>query len=94
MFLKILIALQYIKMEYQKIANLLDNVLNQPSKFKTRNWVEINDESRGTYNGNRIKFKTAMLRSNVCDYADAYILVNGTITITSDGDDDAAKRAD
>ena len=81
-------------MEYQKTANLLENVLNQPSKFKTRNWVEINDESRGTYNGNRIKFKTAMLRSNVCDYADAYILVNGTITITSDGDDDAAKRAD
>ena len=90
MFLKILIALQYIKMEYQKIANLLDNVLNQPSKFKTRNWVEINDESRGTYTGNSIKFKTAMLRSNLCDYADAYILLNGT----GDGDDDAAKRTD
>ena len=53
-------------MEYQKIANLLGNTLNQPSKFKTRNWVEINDESRGTYNGNTIKFKTTMLRSN-CD---------------------------
>ena len=73
---------------------MLDNVSNQPSKFKTRNWVEINDESRGTYTGNSIKFKTTMLRSNVCDYADAYILVNGTITITRDGDDDAAKRAD
>ena len=36
-------------MEYQKIANLLDAALNQPSKFSTRNWVEINDESRGTY---------------------------------------------
>ena len=94
MFLKILIALQYIKMEYQKIANLLDNVLNQPSKFKTRNWVEINDESRGTYTGNSIKFKTTMLRSNLCDYADAYRLVNGTITITGDGDDYGAKRAD
>ena len=94
MFLKILIALQYIKMEYQKIADLLDNVLNQPSKFKTRNWVEINDESRGTYTGNSIKFKTTMLRSNLCDYADAYTLVNGTITITGDGDDYGAKRAD
>ena len=53
-------------MEYQKIANLLGNTSNQPSKFKTRNWVEINYESRGTYNGNTIKFKTTMLRSN-CD---------------------------
>ena len=70
------------------------NVLNQPSKFKTRNWVEINDESRGTYTGNSIKFKTTMLRSNLCDYADAYTLVNGTITITGDGDDYGAKRAD
>ena len=81
-------------MKYQEISNLLDNVSNQPSKFRTRNWVEINNESRGTYTGNSIKFKTAMLRSNLCDYADAYILVNGTITITGDGDDDAAKGLD
>ena len=47
-------------MEYQNIANLLDNTSNQPSKFRTRNWVEINDESRGTYTGNSIKFKTTM----------------------------------
>ena len=78
-------------MEYQKTANLLENVLNQPSKFKTRNWVEINDKSRGTYTGNSIKFKTTMLRSNLCDYADAYILVNGRIAITGAGNDDAAK---
>ena len=51
-------------MEYQKIVNLLENTSNQPSKFRTRNWVEINDESRGTYTGNSIKFKTTMLRSN------------------------------
>ena len=69
-------------MEYQTIANLLGNTLNQPSKFKTKNWVEINDELRGTYNGNSIKFKTTMLRSDLCDYADGYILINGTITIT------------
>ena len=39
-------------MEFQKIANLIDGVSNQPSKFITKNWVEINDESRGTYNVN------------------------------------------
>ena len=72
-------------MEYQKLANLLDSTPNQPSKFKTRNWVKINDESRGTYTGNDITFKTAMPTSNLCDYADAYILVNGTITITGAG---------
>ena len=81
-------------MKYRKNANLLDNALNQPSKFKTRNWVEINDESRGTYTGNSIKFKTTIPRSNLCDYADAYLLVNGTITVIGDGGDDAAKRAD
>ena len=67
---------------------------NQPSKFRTRNWVETKDESRGTYTGDDIKFKTTMLRSNLFDYADAYILVKGTITIAGDGDDDAAKRLD
>ena len=81
-------------MEYQKISNLLDSASNQPSKFKTRNWVEINDESRGTYTSNDIKFKTTMLRSNLCDYADAYILVKGNITIAGTGADDAAKRLD
>ena len=81
-------------MEYQKIANLLDNASNQPSKFRTKNWVEINDESRGTYTSNDIKFKTTMLRSNLCDYADAYILVKGTIRITGAGDDAAARQAD
>ena len=45
-------------MEYQKIANLLGNASNQPSKFKTKNWVETNDESRGGYTtGSDIKFK-------------------------------------
>ena len=81
-------------MEYQKIANLLDNASNQPSKFKTKNWVEINDELRGTYTGNEIKFKATTLRSNLCDYADACILVNRRITITGTGSDAAARQAD
>ena len=63
-------------MEYQKIANLIDRTSNQPSQFRTKNWVEINDESRGTYNVNsQIKFKTTMLKSSLCDYSDASFLL-------------------
>ena len=69
-------------MEYQKIANLINAASNEPSKFRTKNWIEINDESRGTYHVNsQIKFKTTMLKYSLCDYSDAYILVKGTITI-------------
>ena len=51
-------------MEYQKIANLLNDESNKPSKFKTKNWVEINDNITGAYCSNKqIRFKTAMLRS-------------------------------
>ena len=71
-------------MEYQKIINLLDNTPNRPTKFSTKNWVEIDDESRGTYNTNsQIKFKISMLRSSLCDYSDAYMLVSGTITVAA-----------
>ena len=74
-------------MEYQKKANLLDGASNKPSKFRTRNWVEIND----AYPPNkRIRFKTAMLRSNLCDYIDAYILVKGNITVNNTAADGAA----
>ena len=47
-------------MEYEKIANLLETESNQLSKFRTRNWLEIFDELRGTYTSNDIKFKTTM----------------------------------
>ena len=78
-------------MEYQKIANVIDDASNQPSKFRTKNWVEINDESRGTYNVNsQIKFKTTMLKSSLCDYKDAYIIVKGTITVNNTAADGAA----
>ena len=73
-----------IIMEYQKIANLLDNTSNQPSKFRSKNWVEITDESRGTYAANKqIKFKTSMLRSSLCDYSVAYILVKENISVNN-----------
>ena len=77
-------------MEFQKIANLLDGASNQPFKFKTKNWVEINDTSRGPCNlNNQIKFKTTMLKSSLCDYSDAYILIEGTITVNNTAAADA-----
>ena len=82
-------------MEYQKIENLIDSASNQSSKFKTKNWVEINDESRRTYTVNsQIKLKTTMLKSSLCDYSDAYILVKEKITITGAEDDAVARQAD
>ena len=55
-------------MEYQKIISLLVNTPNKSTKFRTKKWVQINDESRGTYNTNsQIKSKTLMLKSNFCD---------------------------
>ena len=62
----------------------MDNTSNQPSKFRTKNWVEINDNSRGTYNTNsHIKLKTSMVKSILCDYSDVYTLVKGRITIAA-----------
>ena len=69
-------------MEYQKIINLLYNTPSQPTKFRTKDWVEINDDARRTYNTNyQIKFKTSALKSILCDYSDAYVLVSRTITV-------------
>ena len=71
-------------MEYQKIINLLDNASNQSSKFRTKNWVEINDESRGTYPvTSQIKFKTTVLKSSLCNYSDTYLLVKGNIIVNN-----------
>ena len=71
-------------MEYDKINNLLlseDNESEQLSKFVTRQYVKVNSISN-TYNENKsIRFKTPMLRSDLCDYSDAYILVKGTVTV-------------
>ena len=61
---------------------MLDNKPNQPTKFRTKNWVEMHDESHGVYRiGNQIKFKTSMLRSGLCDYSDAYIPAKVTVTV-------------
>ena len=71
-------------MQYQKIANLLNDATNKSPKFRTKNWVEINDDIRHAYSPNKqIRFKAAMLRSSLCDYSDAYILVKGNISISN-----------
>ena len=68
-------------MEHQKLIKLLDDTTNQPSTCRTWNWVEINYESWGKYDNSNIKFKTSMIRSNLYDYSDAYILVKGILTV-------------
>ena len=72
-------------METQKIANLLGDADNESSKFATRKWYVINDQNNTDYGeGNEdsttVKFKTKFIKSNLCDYSDAYILVTGNIT--------------
>ena len=62
--------------------NWLDDTTNQPTKFRIRNWIQANDESRGTYDYNSdIKFKTTLIRSSLCDYSDAYIHFKVTIAV-------------
>ena len=71
-------------MAYQKVANLLHSASNKPSKFGKKNLVEINDDIRGAYSPNKqIRFKAAMLRSSLCDYSDAYVLVKGNILVNN-----------
>ena len=78
-------------MEYQKKANFLNDESNKPSKFRKRNWIEINDDSRDAYSSDKqIRFKTAMLISSLCDYSDGYILVKGNITVNNTAAEDAA----
>ena len=78
-------------MEYQNIENLLNDASNKPSKFRARNWVEINDDIRGAYSPNKqIRFKKVTLRSSLCDYSDSYILVKGNISVNNTAADCAA----
>ena len=70
---------------------MLNDASNQRSKFRTRNLVEINYEARGTYPPNKqVRFKTSVVRSSLCDYGDAYILVKGNITVNNTANAGAA----
>ena len=76
-----------IKTEIQKIANLLGSDDSESSKFATRKWYVINDQNNTNYgerneDGTTVKFETQVIKSNLCDYSDAYILVTGDITVT------------
>ena len=83
--------MKYIKI----IINSIDKTSHQLSKFRTKNWIVINDQSRGVYNTNSdIIFKATMLKSSLYGYSDAHIIVKGIITITVAGDDTAARKAD
>ena len=71
-------------MEYQKITKLLGNIPDKVPRFITKKWIEVNDQSGETYNTNKqIRFKPSLLRSDLCDFSDAYIVVKGKITVTN-----------
>ena len=80
-------------MEHQKITNLLGNISDKVSRFITKKWIEVHDQFGGTYNTNKqIRFKTSMLRSDMYDYSDAYIVVKGKITVTNPDNDAYDKK--
>ena len=79
-------------MEFQKIVNFLDTTSDNKDlpRFVTKKWVDVHDQSGGKYNVNKeIRIKTSMLRSNLCDFNDAYIVAKGDITV---GAPNKAKR--
>ena len=72
-------------MEFQKIANFLDTTSDDKDlpRFVAKKWIEVYDQSEKNYNPNKeIRIKTSMLRSDLCDFSDAYIVVKGDITLT------------
>ena len=71
-------------MEFQKIVNLFDAIFDDKDlpRFVTKKWIEVYDQSEKNYSVNKeIRIKTSMLRSDLCDFSDAYIVVKGTITV-------------
>ena len=72
-------------MEYQKITNLLGTTPNEMPRFITKKWVEVHDQSGSAEDrykpSKQIRFKTSMLRSDLCDFSDVYIVVEGKIAV-------------
>ena len=89
-FYKILWALY--KMETQKTINLLNDSSNEQSEFATKRWYVIDSQTtKGKYKqGNTIKFETQTIKSSLCDYSDAFIIITGNITVAANNDTDAA----
>ena len=72
-------------MECQKVRNLLDNIPDKVPRFITKKWIKVHDQSGETYNTNKqIRFKTPVLRSDLCDFSDQYIVVKGIVTVSAD----------
>ena len=80
-------------MEYQKIINLLGSTSDKVPRFISKKCIEVHDQFGKTYNTNKqIRFKSSMLRSDLCDYNDAYIVVKGKITVTDSKNDEYDKK--
>ena len=79
-------------METQKLINLLNDSSNEESKFATKKWYVIDSQTtKGKYKqGDTIKFETETIKSSLCDYSDALILVTGNITVNADNNTDVA----
>ena len=86
----------YIKIEYQKITNLLDTSANEMPRFVTKKWVEFHDlsgDAKNSYKPSKlIRSKTSMLISDLCNFSDVYIFVKGTITVTNPDNDAYDKK--
>ena len=71
-------------MEYQKITNLLGNTSDKVPRFITKKWIEVHDQCGGTYNTkNQIRFETSVLKSDLCEYSDGYIVAKGIISVSA-----------
>ena len=82
-------------MEFQKILNFLHTTPDDKDlpRFVTKKWIEVYHQSGGNYNVNKeMRLKTSMLRYDLCDYLDAYIVVEGDITLEGDNDANDAKK--
>ena len=81
-------------METQKIINLLNDSSNEESKFATKKWYVIDSQTtKGKYKqGNTIKFETETIKSSLCDYSDAFILITGNITVNKANEPDIALK--
>ena len=74
-------------MEFNKIINSLGPAHDKVPRFVTKKWIEVQSQSGNTYNTSKsIRFKTSMLRSDLCNFSDAYVWVKGKITVTNEND--------
>ena len=81
-------------MECQKIINSLGNIPDEVPRFITKKWIGVHDQSEGAYSTNKqIRFKTSMLRSDLCGYSDAYTVVEGDTTVEARNKRDRGNRS-